>query len=164
MAALAGTRYTHAACDGIAEPECNPVERIELNPTAEGPCYGPLSFPESDLATSTSTAPGLSADGYTVAFLAGSELRPDDNKPDALDIFTTRHAAGASRRKDSTSELTLAVNECPRRRQRLDRLACALLRRHAHCVRLATQCLCVARTTARWQLECHCSTEPNFTW
>jgi Tol biopolymer transport system component len=93
---------------GVAEPECNPVEHIELNPAAEGPCYGPLSFPESDLASINETAPGLSADGYKVAFLAGSELRPSNNKPDALDLFTTDMKL-PSTPKDSTSELTLAV-------------------------------------------------------
>jgi hypothetical protein len=93
---------------GIAEPECNPVEHIELNPLAEGPCYGPLSFPESDLASINETAPGLSADGYEVAFLAGSELRPGNAKPDALDLFTTDMEPPHTP-KNSTSEITLAV-------------------------------------------------------
>ncbi len=93
---------------GIAEPECDPAEHIELNPAAEGPCYGPLSFPESDLASINETAPGLSAEGYKVAFLAGSELRPENNKPDALDLFTT-DMKPPSTPKNSTSELTLAV-------------------------------------------------------
>ncbi|MGA9314387.1 MAG: hypothetical protein WBV77_07145 [Solirubrobacteraceae bacterium] len=93
---------------GVAEPECKPVEHIELNPAAEGPCYGPLSFPESDLASINETAPGLSAEGYEVAFLAGSELRPDNNKPDALDLFTTDMKPPLTP-KDSTSEITLAV-------------------------------------------------------
>jgi hypothetical protein len=93
---------------GIAEPECNPVEHIELNPAAEGPCYGPLSFPESDLASINETAPGLSADGYKVAFLAGSELRPGNTKPDALDLFTTDMESPHTP-KNSTSEITLAV-------------------------------------------------------
>jgi hypothetical protein len=93
---------------GIAEPECNLAEHVELNPAAEGPCYGPLSFPESDLASINETAPGLSSEGYEVAFLAGSELRPDNNKPDALDLFTTDMKSPRTP-KNSTNELTLAV-------------------------------------------------------
>jgi Tol biopolymer transport system component len=94
---------------GIAEPECDPIEHIEQNPTAEGACYGPLSFPEAALAGISSQAPALSADGYTVAFLAGSELRPQDTKPDALDVFLTSMRPGVTR-KAGTRELTLAVN------------------------------------------------------
>jgi Tol biopolymer transport system component len=93
---------------GIAEPECKPIEHIELSSSAEGPCYGPLSFPESDLASINQQAPGLSADGYAVAFLAGSELRPNNTKPDALDLFLTDMKPPVTP-KDGTDELTLAV-------------------------------------------------------
>jgi Tol biopolymer transport system component len=94
---------------GIAEPECTPVERIEQNPEAEGPCYGPLTYPESTNASINAQTPGLSADGYTVAFLAGSSLRPNTLKADALDLFVTNMQPGVTR-KAGTSELTLAVN------------------------------------------------------
>ncbi|HEY1688149.1 MAG TPA: hypothetical protein VGF95_04720 [Solirubrobacteraceae bacterium] len=89
------------------DPECREGESVIQSPTAEGPCYGPLSYQESSLASISAQAPGLSADGYTVAFLAGSLLRPDETKPDALDVFTTDMRSQA--RKDATSELTLAV-------------------------------------------------------
>ncbi len=98
---------------GIADPEdpeCPSGASIVLNPTAEGPCYGPLSYPESDLAAINGDAPGLSEDGYTVAFLAGSELRPGTTKPDALDLFLTSMKPGVTR-KQGTSELTLAVKQ-----------------------------------------------------
>jgi Tol biopolymer transport system component len=98
---------------GIADPEdpqCEPGSSVELNPGREGPCYGPLSFQESHFAEINQQAPGLSADGYEVAFLAGSELRPDVTKPDALDLFLTSMAAGVTR-KAATSELTLAVKQ-----------------------------------------------------
>ncbi|HEX4117021.1 MAG TPA: hypothetical protein VHY18_14225 [Solirubrobacteraceae bacterium] len=98
---------------GIADPEdpeCPSGASIALSPTAEGPCYGPLSYPESDLAAINDQAPGLSGDGYTVAFLAGSELRPDTTKPDALDLFLTSMKPGVTR-KQGTSELTLAVKQ-----------------------------------------------------
>lgn len=98
---------------GIADPEdpeCPAGASIVLSPTAEGPCYGPLSYPESDLAAINDEAPGLSEDGYTVAFLAGSELRPDTTKPDALDLFLTSMKPSVTR-KQGTSELTLAVKQ-----------------------------------------------------
>jgi hypothetical protein len=98
---------------GIADPEdpeCPPGGSVNSgDPTATGPCYGPLSSPESSGAGISSQAPGLSADGYMVAFLAGSELRPADTKPDALDVFLTSMAPGVTR-KAGTRELTLAVN------------------------------------------------------
>jgi Tol biopolymer transport system component len=92
------------------DPECPVDERVTQSPTAEGPCYGPLSFPESALSSISAEAPALSADGYTVAFLAGSELRPDVTKPDALDLFLTSMQPGVTR-KAGTSELTLAVKQ-----------------------------------------------------
>jgi Tol biopolymer transport system component len=95
---------------GVADPEdpeCHGGS-VSGDPTASGPCYGPLTFPESHVGIS-SQAPGLSADGYTVAFLAGAALRPDSLKPEALDVFLTSMRPGITR-KAGTSELTLAVN------------------------------------------------------
>lgn len=96
---------------GIADPEDSECHSgtITGDPTATGPCYGPLTFPESSLAGISSQAPALSADGYTVAFLAGSALRPNFLKPDSLDVFLTSMAPGVTR-KAGTRELTLAVN------------------------------------------------------
>jgi Tol biopolymer transport system component len=95
---------------GISEPECEPEEPIELNPTAEGPCYGPLTYPESSNGSSINAqAPGLSANGDTAAFLAGGSLRPNVLKAEALDLFVTSMSPGVTR-KAGTSELTLAVN------------------------------------------------------
>jgi Tol biopolymer transport system component len=96
---------------GIADPE-DPACKggaVTGDPTASGPCYGPLTFPESSNAGISSQAPGLSADGNTVAFLAGSALRPNDLKPESLDVFLTSMQPGVTR-KAGTRELTLAVN------------------------------------------------------
>jgi Tol biopolymer transport system component len=96
---------------GVADPE-DPACKggaVTGDPTAGGPCYGPLTFPESSNAGISSQAPGLSADGNTVAFLAGSALRPNDLKPESLDVFLTSMAPGVTR-KAGTRELTLAVN------------------------------------------------------
>jgi Tol biopolymer transport system component len=95
---------------GVADPEdpeCHDGA-ITGNPTTTGPCYGPLTFPESHAGIS-SQAPGLSADGYTVAFLAGSALRPDSLKPESLDVFLTSMAPEVTR-KAGTRALTLAAN------------------------------------------------------
>ena len=95
---------------GVADPEdpeCH-SGTITGDPTVTGPCYGPLTFPEATGGINAQ-APGLSSDGYTVAFLAGSALRPNDLKPDSLDVFLTSMAPGVTR-KAGTHELTLAVN------------------------------------------------------
>jgi Tol biopolymer transport system component len=96
---------------GIADPEDPECAggSVTGDPTATGPCYGPLTFPEASLAGISSQAPGLSANGNTVAFLAGSALRPNYLKPDSLDVFLTSMAPGVTR-KEGTRELTLAVN------------------------------------------------------
>jgi Tol biopolymer transport system component len=97
---------------GIADPEdpeCPEGEGVTLSQTAEGPCYGPLSEQESTLASIAGVAPGLSADGYTVAFLAGAALRPNITKPGGLDVFLTNMKPGVTR-KQGTRELTLAAS------------------------------------------------------
>ncbi len=96
---------------GIADPEdpaCPPDGEVTLVQTATGPCYGPLSEPESALGSIALTAPGLSTDGYTVAFLAGSALRPNITKTNGLDLFLTNMRPGVTR-KAGTRELTLGV-------------------------------------------------------
>lgn len=97
---------------GIADPEdpeCHAGEGVTESPLDTGPCYGPLSEPESSLASIALTAPGLSANGYTVAFLAGAALRPNITKSRGLDVFLTSMLPGVTR-KAGTRELTLAVN------------------------------------------------------
>jgi Tol biopolymer transport system component len=91
------------------DPECRPGEGITQSPVATGPCYGPLTYPEASLTGIGSQAPSLSADGYTVAFLTGSSLRPDTLKADDLDLFLTSMQPGITR-KAGTRELTIAVN------------------------------------------------------
>jgi Tol biopolymer transport system component len=96
---------------GIADPddpECRKGEGVTLAQTAEGPCYGPLSEPESSLASIALTAPALSGDGYTVVFLAGAASRPNITKSSGLDLFITSMAPGVTR-KAGTRELTLGV-------------------------------------------------------
>jgi Tol biopolymer transport system component len=100
---------------GIADPEdaeCKSAEEVVEpgDPTATGPCYGPLTYPESSSQIGLNTqTPTLSSDGYMVAFLTGSSLRPNTLKADALDLFVTSMHSGVTR-KAGTRELTLAVN------------------------------------------------------
>jgi WD40-like Beta Propeller Repeat len=97
----------------LDDPECTPAmqeEPLPDSPTATGPCYGPLTEPESRKTSIARSAPVLSANGYTVAFLASTGLRPQDlSKPSRLDVFVTSMLPGVSR-KAGTSELTLAAN------------------------------------------------------
>jgi Tol biopolymer transport system component len=97
---------------GIADPEdpeCRPGEGVTQSPTVTGPCYGPLTYPESSATGLGGEAPSLSANGDLVAFLTGSGLRPNTLKADALDVFLTNMSPGVTR-KAGTRELTLAVN------------------------------------------------------
>ena len=91
------------------DPACPPGAEVTQNPQASGPCFGPLSEQESGLASVAEVAPSLSADGYTVAFLAGAALRPNITKSNGLDVFLTSMAPGVTR-KAGTRELTLGVN------------------------------------------------------
>lgn len=99
---------------GIADPDdpaCDEAHEA-VNPadkSASGPCYGPLNEPESGLASISLTAPALSSDGYTVAFLAGAALRPNITKSSGLDVFLTSMKPGVTR-KAGTRELTLGVS------------------------------------------------------
>jgi hypothetical protein len=97
---------------GLADPDdpaCPPGAEVTQNPQATGPCFGPLSEQESGLASIAEVAPSLSADGYTVAFLAGAALRPNITKSSGLDVFLTSMGPGVTR-KAGTRELTLGVN------------------------------------------------------
>jgi Tol biopolymer transport system component len=97
---------------GVADPEdpgCPPGSSIKNEATATGPCYGPLTLPESTSPGISSQVPALSADGYTVAFLAGGAIRPNFLKPDSLDVYVTSMRPGVTR-KAGTRALTLAVN------------------------------------------------------
>lgn len=96
---------------GIADPEAPGCEagEVTLSPIANGPCYGPLTYPEASQTGGLDSAPSLSADGYTVAFLTGSGLRPNTLKADVYDLFVTSMRPGVTR-KAGTRELTLAVN------------------------------------------------------
>jgi Tol biopolymer transport system component len=97
---------------GIADPEdpeCHGQEEVSPSErTATGPCYGPLNEPESGLASITRAATGVSADGNTVAFLAGAALRSHNTKSSGLDVFLTSMSPDVTR-KAGTRELTLDV-------------------------------------------------------
>ncbi len=95
---------------GIADPDdpgCPPAASNFFDGTSTGPCFGPLTDQEGSRAGISSLLPALSGDGYSVAFLTGSGLRPTEFPGTTLDLFLTDMRAGTSR-KSGTVELTRA--------------------------------------------------------
>ncbi|MDO8212960.1 hypothetical protein [Conexibacter sp. CPCC 206217] len=85
---------------GLADPD-DPAcvdGTVDTNPIATGPCYGPLADTDAGFNDIGSRAPALSADGWTVAFLAGAAARPAQDPDTYLDVFTTSMRPGVSRK------------------------------------------------------------------
>lgn len=92
---------------GLADPDdpaCPADGVVGTDPTASGPCYGPLTDVEQGRSDIRQRPPSLSDDGQTVAFLASAARRPASVTNPGLDLFVTSMAPGV-RRKD-TIELT----------------------------------------------------------
>jgi hypothetical protein len=101
----ATTRRITGAVD-LEDPACPPGSSIVRDPTAAGPCYGPLNdYEDWNRDLPVSEAPALSADGYKVAFLVNPPLRPNNQSGRELDLFLTDMRPGLSR-KAGTVELT----------------------------------------------------------
>jgi hypothetical protein len=95
---------------GIADPDdpgCPPAASNFFDGTSTGPCFGPLTDQEGSRAGISSLLPALSGDGYSVAFLTGSGLRPTEFPGTTLDLFLTDMRPGITR-KSATVELTRA--------------------------------------------------------
>jgi len=93
---------------GVADPDdpaCD-LTPISSDPTATGPCYGPLADTEQGRGDISQRAPALSADGRTVAFLAAAAGRPTNVNNPGLDLFVTDMRPGVTR-KAGTRELTV---------------------------------------------------------
>lgn len=99
---------------GLADPddpvcrqmeEADPTMTIVFDPSASGPCLGPLTDQEGNRADIGSQLPALSGDGYTVAFLTGAGPRPLVQSGPGLDLYVTDMRPGVSR-KQGTTELT----------------------------------------------------------
>jgi len=86
------------------DPAC-PLGPTLFNQTSTGPCFGPLTDPESLRTSVASQLPALSADGRTVAFVTGAGPRPNATSGTGLDLFVTNMTPGLSR-KQATVELT----------------------------------------------------------
>ena len=80
------------------DPACPPGATVTNDPTASGPCYGPLADAEQGLSDIGSLAPALSRDGWTVAFVAGAAPRPAPASDPALDVYLTSMRPGVSRK------------------------------------------------------------------
>jgi Tol biopolymer transport system component len=87
------------------DPAC-PLDAFVIpDPTATGPCYGPLvNFEETTFSPITGKVPTMSADGTRVAFVAVPSVRPVD-AGNHFDLFLADMRPGASR-KQGTIELT----------------------------------------------------------
>jgi Tol biopolymer transport system component len=96
---------------GLADPDdpaCPPDGVVTSSLTATGPCYGPLAQIEQGSTDISSFAPALSADGFTVAFIAGAPPRPAPAGDTALDAYETSMAPGVSR-KAGTRVITIGT-------------------------------------------------------
>jgi hypothetical protein len=96
---------------GVADPDdpaCPPGAFTNFDPISTGPCFGPLTEQESLRQNIISQVPALSADGYTVAFVTGSGIRPDAFKGPGVDLFVADMHPGVSR-KQGTIQLTRAT-------------------------------------------------------
>ena len=80
------------------DPACPPGATVTNDPTASGPCYGPLADIEQGLGDIGSFAPALGRDGWTVAYVAGAAPRPALASDPALDVFLTDMRPGVSRK------------------------------------------------------------------
>jgi len=93
---------------GIADPDdpaCPPGATVAFDQTSTGPCFGPLAEQESIRANISGQLPGLSGDGFRVAFLTGTGPRPNASTGPGLDLYLTDMSPGVSR-KAGTVELT----------------------------------------------------------
>ena len=98
---------------GVADPDdpaCPPGGAVSADPTARGPCFGPLTNPEHIGADISSQLPAVSANGRRIAFLTGSGPRPNNTTGVGLDLYVTDMTPGVSR-KASTAELTRDIPE-----------------------------------------------------
>ena len=93
----AATRRVTGPVD-VDDPGCPPGGAVVNDPTASGPCYGPLADVEQGLGDIGSLAPALSQDGWTVAFVAGAAPRPAPASDPAMDVYLTSMKPGVSRK------------------------------------------------------------------
>jgi hypothetical protein len=92
---------------GIADlddPACGGGS-VGLDPTATGPCYGPLTDLEGSRGNVALHPPSLNDDGYEAAFVVSSGPRPNATTSNGLDLWVTDMRPGVSR-KAGSRELT----------------------------------------------------------
>ena len=100
----AGTRRITGVAD-LDDPGCPANGQVDGSATTTGPCYGPLTDVDQGFNSIASRAPAMSADGYRVAFLSGSNRRPQNDGVQGLDLFLTDMRPGVTR-KAGTRQLT----------------------------------------------------------
>ncbi len=100
----AQTRRVTGIAD-IDDPACPLDGSVTQNPSAQGPCFGPLSSPESANSDVAGQLPSLSDDGYRVAFVTFATKRGDIVSGQQLDAWVTDMRPGVTRKAGSL-ELT----------------------------------------------------------
>jgi Tol biopolymer transport system component len=86
----------------LDDPGCADASLVG-GPTDTGPCLGPLTEQEqAGFADLGRTPPALSADGYTVAFVAAAGPRPSADNTSGPDAFVTDMRPGVSRKAGTT--------------------------------------------------------------
>lgn len=98
------TRRLTGAVD-LDDPACPANGAVGTDPTATGPCYGPLTDTEQSRNDISTKLPALSNDGYTAGFLVGAGPRPNSSTGTGLDAWVTDMHPGVSR-KAGSRELT----------------------------------------------------------
>lgn len=93
---------------GLADPDdpgCSGATPINDDPSAGGPCYGPLAQPEGFVGGIVSQLPAMSRDGRRLAFLTTASKRAELSAGISADLFVTDMSPGLTR-KEATVELT----------------------------------------------------------
>lgn len=93
---------------GIADLDdssCSASATIVDNPSATGPCYGPLAQVEAYVGGIVSQVPAISHDGWRIAFLTNATPRAQPQTGFGGDLYVTDMSPGISR-KAGTVELT----------------------------------------------------------
>ncbi len=87
----------------LDDPGCSPSVTVTADPTATGPCYGPLSTPDQGTSSISASPLAISGDGWRVWFLTAAFPRPTALSSSVLDLFSTDLR---QTRKAGTAELT----------------------------------------------------------
>lgn len=107
----------------LDDPGCPANGSVVNDPTATGPCYGPLTSTEAGGNDISARAPALNADGSRVAYLTGATPRPSGDGIAGLDLFVTDMRPGVSRKAGTRQLTTDTTGGAPRANGDIDSVA-----------------------------------------